>query len=136
MAKKSRYWVKLDQNKRPIVGILENRPTKPKGGEWMEIAGTPCCNVSVELCDTAGHTGITLIISDAGQIIASYDFDSTDPDDVVDDFNTDFPGAGVLSYDADANTFLLKTTLGANITMDVECTGTTTTSTTTTTTAP
>lgn len=122
MHKITRYWVALDSKGRPILGSLIARPKRPVKGEWLEIAGTPCCHVSAAFCaeliaDTA--SSVTITLSCGSNPLAEYTFDTGDPDTVVNDFNDNYPAAGTLSHDGE--NFLLTSTLCPSLSMEISC---------------
>lgn len=98
--KQTRYWVKLDTKGKPVLGVLEARPKRPIGGEWMEINARPCCTVSTEIGSDGGDTDIILTIFCGEEKLLTYrEAGSTDASALVDGFNTAYPAAGVLSED-------------------------------------
>jgi len=108
---KTRYWVKLDSKGKPVLGVLEARPGKPKGGEWMEVNLRPCCSVSTPVVES---DPTNLVISCGEDTVFDGDI-AGDADAVVADFNTNFPGIGELSTDGEF--YYLKSTICPNITI-------------------
>jgi len=115
MGKRLRYWVKLDSNRRPIAGVLEVRAARPTQGEWMEIAGTPCCAASVAI--PAGDLSAKFLrISCGGEIVGKYAL-SASATASVSDITAAYPGIGTFTQDGEY--FYLQSTLCTDLKIEV-----------------
>lgn len=117
---KTRYWVKIDSKGKPVLGVMQSRPKRPKNGEWLEINARPCCTSSTPIGTPANDATLSIYCGsvDPTNLLGEFVVATvTSADDVVAGFNSTYPKAGTLSHDG--TNFYLKSTLCPSMAIEI-----------------